>query len=475
MGSLAVLHDIGHLIDGKIDTAGERFAVIDPATGEPFADCPMATRDVVERALAAARRAYPTWRDTPVGDRRAILSVLADRLDEAADRLAPLLSREQGKPVADARAEFARAARAVRELCQIDISDGILREDERGRIEMRHRPLGVAVGIVPWNAPVVLAMHKVAHALYTGNCLVLKPSPYTPLATLAIGALATEVFPAGVLNIVAGGNDVGAYLVAHPDVDKVSFTGSVASGRKVMASAGEGLKRVTLELGGNDPAIVLADADLDLAAAGIVRSAFANCGQICMAVKRVYVADALFQPFVAKVTMLAEAIKIGPGCDPASRMGPLQNKMQFDKVTELIARTRETPGATFHTGGEPVGEPGYFVRPAIVTGLADDAALVTEEQFGPVLPILRFDDVDHAVRRANATRLGLSASVWSADVERAAAIARRIDAGTVWVNRHGGGEADVPFGGAKDSGIGREQGLYGLRSYMEMQIVTVPA
>jgi acyl-CoA reductase-like NAD-dependent aldehyde dehydrogenase len=242
-----------------------------------------------------------------------------------------------------------------------------------------------------------------------------------------------------------------------------------------MASAGAGLKRVSLELGGNDPAIVLEDADLDVAADGIVASAFANCGQICMAVKRVYAAAAIHDALVERIVARARAIAVGPGSAPGTQMGPIQNRMQYDKVVELLADTREAPGVRFETGGGALDGPGYFIAPTVVTGLADDARLVREEQFGPLLPILSFDSEEEAIRRANDTRFGLGGSVWSRDVVRAGRIAGRLEAGMVWVNRHGGSEPDIPFGGAKESGVGWEQGLLGLRSYMQMQVVALPA
>ncbi|MET0309521.1 MAG: aldehyde dehydrogenase family protein [Sphingomonas sp.] len=462
------------LIDGDLVESPDRFAVVDPARGEVFAWCPDATLGQLDLAADAARRASTGWAHLSFEDRRTLLRGFAARLREAAPALAPLLSREQGKPIRDAEREIMRSAEQITGLSAIEIPASVLRQDEAGRVVLEWRPVGVVAGIVPWNVPVALAMHKLAQALYTGNCLILKPSPYTPLTLLATGAIAAECFPRGVVNILAGGDALGAALTAHREIDKISFTGSVATGRRIMASAGAGLKRVTLELGGNDPALVLADADLDAAAEGIARSAFANCGQVCMAIKRVYVADGLHDALVERLVARAEAIRIGPGSDPASMMGPLQNRAQHDRVTALIATTRATPGAVFATGGDAVPGRGYFVRPAIVTGLCDDAPLVAEEQFGPVLPVLRFADVDDAVRQANATRFGLGASVWSRDIEAALAIARRIEAASVWINRHGGGGSGIPFGGMKDSGIGREHGLLGLQSYLEPQVLTVP-
>lgn len=464
-----------HLIDGQLVGSSAHFDVIDPATGQAFATCPEASRGQLDAAVAAARAALPGWSARSTEERRAILHVFAARLRDQADAIAQILTREQGKPLAAARGELHRSAEHIEALSSIELADEILRSDSRGRIELRYRPLGVVGAIAPWNAPVVLAMHKVAQALYTGNCIVLKPSPSTPLATLAVAALAADLFPRGVFNVLAGGNDLGAWLSAHCDIDKISFTGSVATGRKVMKSAADGLKRVTLELGGNDPAIVLEDADLDVAAAGIAASAFANCGQICMAVKRVYAAAPIHDALVARIAARAAALVVGPGDAPGTQMGPIQNRMQYDKVVALLAETRAVPGARLETGAAQPKGPGYFVAPTVVTGLADEARLVREEQFGPLLPILSFMDEEEAIRRANDTRFGLGGSVWSRDAARATRVASQLEAGMVWINRHGGGEPDIPFGGAKDSGIGWEQGLLGLRSYMQMQILTVPA
>ncbi len=463
-----------HLIDGRLVGSSQSFDVFDPATGEVFAQCPSADRADLDRAVAAAKRAFPAWSRTPIAERRAMLAAFAQRIRDDAEALHPLLTREQGKPLADSLGELQRIGDHIEGMASLPLDSVVLSEGPRERIEMRWRPLGVVGAIAPWNVPVALGMHKVAHALYTGNTIVLKPSPYTPLTTLAVGALAVGIFPDGVFNVLAGGNELGALMTGHPDIDKVSFTGSVATGKKVAASSADSLKRVTLELGGNDPAVVLADADVEAAADGIARSAFANCGQICMAVKRVYVAAPLYDQMVAALVKRAEAIVWGPGTRPGVRMGPIQNAMQYDKVASVIDRTRADPAAKFETGGQLPGGPGYFVPPTIVTGLADDAALVCEEQFGPVLPILRYEDEADAIRRANDTRFGLGASVWGSDTAHAAAVGQQLEAGQVWVNRHGGNPVNVPFGGAKESGLGREHGVEGLRSYMEMQIVTVP-
>lgn len=465
----------GMLIDGAI-VPGERFLeVVDPATGRPFALAPDATRAQLDAAVAAARRAFPAWRASDIEERRDVLRRVARRIRDHVEPIGALLTAEQGKPLRDAIGEVGRAADQIDGLIALDISDQLLRDDGKERIEIRHRPLGVVGGITPWNVPVVLAVVKIAQALYTGNVLVLKPSPLTPLSTLALAQATADLFPAGTFNVVSGGNDLGAWLTAHPDVDKISFTGSVATGRRVLQSAAETFKRVTLELGGNDPAIVLPDADIEATADGIARSAFANCGQICMAVKRVFVHASIHDALVEALAVRAARIVTGPGRDAASTMGPIQNRMQFDKVAAFLDTVRETPGARIVTGGGVRNGEGYFVTPTIVTGLSDDAPLVREEQFGPVMPVLAYDDLDDAIARANATHFGLGASLWTRDTARAAQLAGRLEAGSVWINRHGGNARDVPFGGAKQSGYGREQGVVGLQSYMEMQVVAAPS
>jgi acyl-CoA reductase-like NAD-dependent aldehyde dehydrogenase len=464
----------GMLIDGAI-VGGEAFLeVINPATGRPFALAPDATREQLERAVAAARRAFPAWSATSFEERRAAVHRIAARLRQQADAIGALLTAEQGKPLRDAVGETRRAADHMEALAALDISDQLLRDDGRERVWMRHRPLGVVGGITPWNVPVILAMVKVAQALYTGNTLVLKPSPFTPLSTLAVGQAIADAVPPGVVNIVSGGNELGAWITGHPDIAKISFTGSVATGRHVLESAAGTFKRVTLELGGNDPAIVLPDADIAVAAEGIVRSTFANCGQVCMAIKRVYVHASIRDALIEAMAEHARAIRIGPGDDPASTMGPIQNRAQFEKVASLLEQVRRTPGARIVTGGAVHRGGGYFIEPTIVTGLPDDAPLVQGEQFGPVMPVLVYEDVEDAVVRANATEFGLGGSVWTRDVQAGRAIAERIEAGSVWVNRHLGNAKDVPFGGAKYSGYGREQGVAGMLSYTEMQAVAVP-
>jgi len=463
-----------HTIDGKAETSAQSFDVINPATAQPFAKCPAASREQLDKAVAAARRAFGPWSRMSSAERREAIVKFAHALAARIDDIGPVLTREQGKPLGQAKWEIGGGVHELEAMCQMELKPQVLRNDGKHRVELVYHPLGVVGAITPWNFPIILAAHKIAHGLYAGNTMVLKPSPYTPLSSLLMGEAARDTLPPGVLNIVAGGNELGQWMTEHPGIDRISFTGSVPTGKRVMASAAGTLKRVTLELGGNDPAIVLEDANLDEVTPGLFRGAFLNAGQICMAVKRVYAPEKLYEPLVEGLTKLALSHRVGDGMDPDSEMGPLQNKMQFDKVMGILEDTKKHKGVRITAGGHTLNRPGYFIAPTVVADAEDDMRLVQEEQFGPVLPVLKYKTVDEAVARANDTRFGLCASVWTEDYERGAEIAKRIEAGTVWVNHHVGSEADLPFGGFKESGIGREIGMLGLASYMEPQVIKVP-
>jgi acyl-CoA reductase-like NAD-dependent aldehyde dehydrogenase len=463
-----------HTIDGRAETSDKSFDVINPATGAPFAQAPDASREQLDRAVAAARAAFPAWAAKSFAERRAAIAAFAHGLAARIDEIGPVLTREQGKPVGQAKWEIGGAVHELEAMCTEELTSELIRNDGKHRVELVYHPIGVVGAIAPWNFPIILAAHKIAHGLYAGNTMVLKPSPYTPLATLLMGEVARETLPRGVLNTLSGGNELGQWMTEHPGIDRISFTGSVPTGKKVMASASGTLKRVTLELGGNDPAIVLEDADLAAITPNIFRGAFLNAGQICMAVKRVYAPEKLYEPLVEGLTRLAQSHRVGDGFEENVEMGPLQNKMQFDKVIGILEDTKKHKGARITTGGHTLNRPGYFIAPTIVADANDDMRLVREEQFGPVLPVLKYTDLEDAVRRANDTRFGLCASVWTSDFERGAEIAKRVEAGTVWVNHHVGSEADMPFGGFKESGVGRELGHMGLVSYMEVQAIKVP-
>ena len=460
-------------IDGAPVTGG-RLPVLNPATAEVFAHAPVCTPEQLDQAMAAAARAYASWRRDDE-ERRAVLRRAAAAILASVGELAPLLTAEQGKPRSEAATEVRVAGSWLRYYADLEIPRELVQEDRRGHAEVRRRPLGVVAAITPWNYPIALALWKIAPALRAGNTMVLKPSPYTPLATLALGRLLSEVLPAGVLNVISGPDPLGALLVGHPTPRKISFTGSAATGRLVAAAAGADLKRVTLELGGNDPAIVLDDADPEAIADALFWGAFANNGQMCMAVKRVYVAQRRYPEVVAALVERARTVRVGEGSEKASQLGPVSNRAQFDRVAELV-RDALARGAVAAAGGAALERPGYFFAPTILAGLSDGVRVVDEEQFGPVLPVIGYRDVDEAVRRANGTDYGLTASVWSPDLERAAAVAARLEAGQVSVNVHAGAvRPDLPFSGHKASGIGVENGLWGLYGYTDVQALTRPA
>jgi acyl-CoA reductase-like NAD-dependent aldehyde dehydrogenase len=463
-----------HTIDGQARRGQGAFDVTNPATGRVLARCPDCSRADIDAAVRAARQAFAGWSGRSLPERREYLLKFAAAIEKNAAGLGELLTHEQGKPLANARREIEASARHVRTIAALEIKTEVLQDSGSDYTELRYRPLGVCVGITPWNVPIGIGSAKIAQALYAGNTMVLKPSPFTPLTTLKLGQLSRDILPPGVFNVVAGGNDVGGWLTAHPDVDKISFTGSLPTGRKVLgASAVDSLKRVTLELGGNDAAIVLDDVDVESVAPRLFAAAFANCGQICMAIKRLYVHDSIYEQLCAALAKLAKAAQVGDGRHPQVQIGPVQNKLQYERVLGLIADTWSRPGVRFLAGGAACEGEGYFIAPTIVADIAEGTPLVDEEPFGPVLPVLRFTDVQDALRRANATRFGLSGSIWSADAARATRLAAQLEVGTAWVNRHIGADGAVPFGGAKDSGIGREHGLLGLYSYLEPQVLQV--
>ena len=464
-----------HTIDGRAQKSSVLFDVINPATDASFARCPDATKEQLDLAVSSARRAFGDWSKLTFANRRKYLHKFAERVQDYAQELATVITREQGKPLSNAVREMAGTVHSLREMANLKVKDQVLRDDGKNKISLHYRPMGVVGAITPWNVPVGLAAHKIAQGLLAGNTMVLKPSPYTPLATLLLGELSRDIFPPGVFNVLGGGNSLGQWLTEHPGIDRISFTGSVATGKRVMASAAGTLKRVTLELGGNDPAILLDDADFETMTPKIFGAAFANCGQVCMAIKRVYVPENRYEQVCDQLATLAKNYRVGDGFEPDVQMGPIQNKMQYDKVLDVLEDTKRQPGVRILSGGHTLNKPGYFLAPTIVADIADDARLVTEEQFGPILPVMKYKEVDEVVARANDTRMGLAASVWTKDLEKGANIAARLEAGTVWVNHHLGSEADVPFGGFKDSGMGREHGVMGLQSYMEAQVINVPA
>lgn len=470
--NLEIRTDFSLLINGELVSSDAWLDVINPATEQVFARCPAAGEVQLDAAISAAQSAFAAWSRLTYEERatdvRRYTAVLAEHQDE----LAELLVREQGKPIAQARAELKSCLKQADNTVGLQIPVELLVDSDTHRIELHYRPLGVVGVITPWNAPAALALGSLSSAVYTGNTVVIKPSPYTPLTTLKMGELAREIFPPGVVNVLTGGDELGRRLCEHPGVQKISFTGSVATGKRVLASSAATLKRVTLELGGNDPAIVLDDADPKAIAKKIFFACFVNSGQVCMAIKRIYAHEDVYDELCEVLAEEARNAPYGDGLDPKNKLGPLQNKMQFDKVVELFEVTKRS-GARILVGGNVPNRPGYFLPPTYVTDIADDSRLVTEEQFGPIVPILKFSELEDAIRRANDTRFGLSGSVWTTDSERGKAVAKQLEVGTAWVNQHRAISAYVPFGGAKESGLGRQHSTLGLKSYMEPQVISV--
>lgn len=456
-------------IDGRAATSTKRFDVVNPATGIVVSQAPDCSDDQLDGAVRAADRAFPDWR-ADESRRRDLMRVLADRLEAEAPALGALLTEEQGKPVGEATGEVLSAVEWLRFYADIESPAEVLLDNEFAKVELHREAIGPVAAITPWNAPVGLAFWKIAPALRAGNTLVVKPSPYTPLSTLRIGSLFADVLPPGVLNVISGLDPLGAKLSRHPAIRKISFTGSTTAGKSVAIAAAEDLKRVTLELGGNDPAIVLPDADVEATAAAVFGSSMVNVGQICVAVKRAYVHSSIYDDFVSAVVERAKAVNLGNGLEEGVTHGPLANQAQLDRVVGLVEHA-VSAGAHIAAGGHRIEGAGYFHAPTILTDVTDEMPIVAEEQFGPALPVLAFDDLDEVVQRANASHFGLGSSVWTSDVQRGAEVARKIAAGTTWVNAHLYLLPNLPFGGVKWSGIGSENGIWGLHEFTDKHVV----
>lgn len=461
------------LIDGAAVAGANMFDVINPATGQPFATCPKADHAMLEAAVSAAQRAFTTWSQTPLPERADLLRQLSDQLEARSDEFVRLLTAEQGKPLLQAEREIMGSVGVLRVFAGMRLEPRVLRDDGSKRVVEHRKALGVVAAMTPWNFPIMLLMNKLAPALLAGNTIVVKPAPTTPLTTLLFGELCREILPPGVVNILCDENELGTALTSHPGIAKISFTGSTATGQKVMAAAAQGIKRVTLELGGNDAAIVLDDVDPVGAARKVFMGAMANSGQICVATKRAYVPEALYDAFCDELGELARNAIIDDGAAQGAQMGPVQNEAQFDRIKDLIEDSRLH--GTIVAGGEALDRPGYFMPPTIVRDVPDDARIVREEQFGPILPVLKYSTIDEVVARVNASDLGLAGTVWGEDVARATEVAMRIESGTVWVNHAFGLDPTIAFRGTKQSGLGAELGEEGLHEYTQAHVVSAIA
>lgn len=456
---------------GRVETAA-RFDVINPGTGGIAGTAPDAGQAELDLAVAAANAAFPAWSARSDAELQAACTAVADTLEAHAKELAQLITAEQGKPLAGigSRWEIGGAVGWARYTAGLSLPMQVLQDNDQGRVEMYRKPLGVVGSITPWNFPVLIAVWHILPALRTGNTVVSKPSPSTPLASLRMIELMNEVLPSGVVNSVSSQDtdfNMGAAMSGHDGIAKIVFTGSCGTGQKVMQSSAGTMKRLTLEMGGNDAGIVLSDADPEKIAEGLFWGAFINNGQTCAAMKRLYVHDDIHDAVCKALVAYAGNIKVGEGTREDSVLGPVQNQMQFDKVARLVAQAKAKGQVLL--GGD-AGE-GLFFPPTIIAGLGADDPLVYEEQFGPALPVIRYSDIEDALAQANALDVGLGGSVWSGNVDKAKEVAKRLECGSVWINSHGMIQPNVPFGGVKKSGFGVEFGEEGLKEYTTIQAV----
>jgi len=470
------MSEFNMLINGEAVGADASFDVINPANEQVITQCPMATEAHLNQAVAAARAALPAWSAKSMDERRAVVLQIADRIEANMGELAQLLSSEQGKPIEGfaglgAMFELGGCLAWIRYTATLDLPVEVIQDNDDARIEVHRKPVGVVGSITPWNYPLLITMWHVIPGLLAGCTVVAKPSEYTPLTVLKAAHLINDLLPPGVLNVVTGKGDIGAGMSAHEDIDKIVFTGSTSTGKRIMESASGNLKRLTLELGGNDAAIVLPDTNVAEAAGKIFATAMINNGQTCAALKRLYVHEDIYDEMCDALAGIAASVTTGPASESPD-FGPIQNKMQFDKVCDL-AEAAKADGATFMTGGAPLERDGFFFPVTIVRDIPEESRLVQEEPFGPILPVVKFTDVEDALARANAVSVGLGGSVWSSNIEQAQALAARLECGTAWVNNHAMIQPDAPFGGVKQSGLGVEFGRYGLVEYTNIQTMQI--
>jgi len=460
-------------IAGREAGAKGTLPVFNPATGKIIAQVPDADELQLNEAVAAARTAFATWRLAPLAERAAGLNRIGEIIELNAPALMSLLTQEQGKPRAGAEWEIMGSAIWCREIAKQSLVEEVVEDSTERRVVTRFSPLGVVGGIIPWNFPILLAIWKIAPALMTGNCIIVKPSPFTPLCTLKLGELCRDAVPPGVFSVITGGDELGQWMTAHNGIDKIAFTGSTETGKHVMRSAAGTLKRLTLELGGNDPAIVLPDVDAKSIAPQLFWAAFQNSAQFCNSTKRLYVHESVYDEVLGELVAFAKTVKVGDGAQPDTQLGPIQNLPQYNKVLEYIDDCRRN-GHRFALGGDvDPRATGWFVPVTLIDNPPEDSRIVTEEPFGPILPLLKWRDEDDVIARANDTPYGLGASVWGKDLTAVERIGSQLDAGTVWLNEIHQYSPHQAFGGHKQSGFGCENSLHGLMEYTNWHTITL--
>lgn len=463
-----------NIVNGLPRDSKATYHGINPATGEALYNVPCASEQDLDDAVASAQRAFAPWSKTPFEERCRLVKDFAEAFLSYETPMKELLMKETGKPryVADIeiRSSYASTIGATTWTLPVETI-----EDDTKSATVRYVPLGVVGAICPWNFPVSLSFSKLAPALVAGCCVIVKPSPFSPYTTLKAVEIGHSLFPPGVLQVLGGDDRLGPWMVSHPDIQKISFTGSIPTGKKIMEVAARTLKRVTLELGGNDAAIVCPDVDIEKTAPAVVQAAFANSGQICVNSKRIYVHESIYKPFLSAMASFAKNMKVGNPFDGPVDLGPLQNSMQFDKVQEYFADCEEK-GYEFVTGGKesrPAKGNGFFVQPTIIANPPNNSRVMTEEPFGPIVPVQPWSDEADVIERTNDTKTGLGACVWSKDIERAERIARQLDVGSITINSPSRPDWRVYFSGHKESGIGGERGLQGLLAYCNAQAVHI--
>jgi len=464
-------------INGQSISSNERFDVINPATGEVFASCATANENIVDDAVKSARNAFKSWSEMPDEIRVKKINGIAKLLEQNMPELMELLTQESGKPLGGLNGvgsgmEVGGSIAWTQYTATLPLPVDVIQDDSVATVEVHRKALGVVASITPWNWPLMIAIWHIIPALRSGNTVVMKPASFTPVATLRFVELVQQALPPGVLNVVAGGGQIGQQLASHSNVNKVVFTGSTRVGKGIMREASTNLKRLTLELGGNDAGIVLPGSNTEQIIPKLFGAAFHNNGHTCACLKRLYVHESQYEAVCNGMAALAKTVKVGNGLEEGVDLGPIQNKPQLDAVKALIDDAVAN-GATILAGGKAIEGAGYFFEPTVISNVSDGVKLVDEEQFGPVIPIIKYADLDEIIARSNNNENGLGGSIWSDDIALAKEVALKMETGTVWINEHGALQPDAPFGGVKQSGFGVEFGSYGLEEYISLQTVKV--
>jgi len=460
------------IIGGQRFSAARKLSVVNPATGKELATVSDIDAATLDDAVDAARKAFPAWRALPLARRKEFLKEALTEIDRHAQELSVLLTAEQGRPLFQARWEIdLLTKRFGPAFMQMDIPE--IEQDvvDIGHVFKRYTPIGVVGAITPWNFPVVLSFIKTLPALLAGNTVVLKPSPFTPLTVLRISDYIRDLLPPGVLNTVTGGDELGPWMTSHPGIDHISFTGSTATGKRVLASASATLKHVALELGGNDPGIILADADPDAIAQDLFNSMFFLSGQGCICLKRLYIHEDIYPALTNALVAVARSAKVGNGLDPDTMLGPVQNRLQYQRLQSAWEEIRKSGATILFRGDVPTNEKGFFFPVTLLDNPPEDASYVAQEIFGPIRSVLKYKTLDEAIRRANNTSYGLGASVWGKNSGELQRVARQLEAGTVWINQHTVRNPFVPASAYKNSGIGVELGEEGVLEFCHIQVI----